>query len=276
MGSQPPPPMPHVRTQFGGDPTLAAEEMLHTIAESIKRQPRSLQKRIGPSEIGQACTRRLGYKLLGVAEKERPPAWKPTIGTAVHSHLESVFDAYNVAHLDDGQERYAIETTLTVGKLGDTPITGTADIYDRITGTNWDWKVVGPTQLKKYRASGPGEQYRTQAHLYGQGWWNAGHVCTHVGVIFLPRNGELSDAHIWCEKFDPVVARDALDRLNRVHDAIAADGAGALEDMPTSDDWCRYCPWFASGSTDLAAGCPGHPAATVNQPDQTQLVGLLG
>lgn len=275
-GSNPIGPLPAHLTQVGGDPQLAAKELLHTIAESITRQPRTLQKAIGPSEIGQACARRLGYKLLGTPERERPPAWKPTVGTAVHAHLEGVFDAYNVAnaHLMGGQERYLIETRVTVGTINGEPVTGTCDLYDRVTCTSWDWKCVGPTQLTKYKRQGPGPQYEAQAHLYGQGWWNAGLVCTHVGVVFLPRNGELKDAHVWTAPFDPVVASDALRRVEGVAIATGALGTAALASLPTADDWCSYCPFFRKDSTDLADGCPGHPSAAV-QDTGNQLSGLI-
>lgn len=274
--NQPVPPLPAQLTQVGGDPHLVARELLHTIEDSIRRQPRTLQKMIGPSEIGQACSRRLGYKLLGVPENERQPAWKPTVGTAMHSHLEGVFDAYNLKHAEDlgGQERYLIETKVTVGSINGQPVTGTADLYDRVSCTNWDWKLVGPTQLKKYRAQGPGPQYRAQAHLYGQGWWNAGLVCTHVGVVFLPRNGELADTHVWVEPFDPQVAAQAMRRVEGIAIAAQALGPQVLESLDTVDDWCSFCPFYRSGSTDLATGCPGHPTATVNDAGN-QLDGLL-
>ena len=263
IGSAPAPMLPVQHMQLGGDPNLVADELLHIIAESITRQPRSLQKAIGPSEIGQACGRRIAHKLLGTPERTMPPAWKPTVGTAIHAHLESVFDAYNVAnaHTLNGQERFLIETKVTVGQAGGRDICGTADLYDRITGTNWDWKTVGPTQLKKYKAHGPGQQYRVQAHLYGQGWRNAGLPLTHVGIVFLPRNGDLAEAVVWSEPFDPQVATDALNRLEGIQLAVDTLGPAAPGLFTPVDDYCGFCPFFKPGTQDLTGGCPGVEAA---------------
>ena len=89
------------------------------IIHAIENHPRSQQRAIGPSEVGEPCARKLGYKLLGAPERPQQPAWKPTVGTATHAWLESVFDAANlrgVATLD-GHERWMAETRLTVAYL---------------------------------------------------------------------------------------------------------------------------------------------------------------
>ena len=64
---------------------MSAQQAVYgMIRHAIAHHPRSLQKRIGPSEVGTPCDRRIGYKLLGHTENERGDAWKPTVGTAVH------------------------------------------------------------------------------------------------------------------------------------------------------------------------------------------------
>jgi hypothetical protein len=70
----------------------ARVDLMDAIRHKITHHPRSLQKRIGPSEIGNPCDRRIGYKLLGQPENPRGDAWKPTIGTAVHAWLEEALD----------------------------------------------------------------------------------------------------------------------------------------------------------------------------------------
>lgn len=124
---------------------------------------------------------------------------------------------------------------------------------------------VGPSSLKKYKASGPGDQYRTQAHLYGKGWANRGHKVTRVAISFLPRNDQLTGRYWWSEPYDPTIADNALARLARIHGAVAAVGAPVLAALPIADDHCLHCPFLATGSTDPANGCPGHSAAGITK-----------
>ena len=49
----------------GGSADLLKRELMHVIEDAIVNHPRSLQKRIGPSEVGHPCPRRIAYTLLG-------------------------------------------------------------------------------------------------------------------------------------------------------------------------------------------------------------------
>ena len=46
-------------------PDVLASELLAIVHDAIVGQPRSRQKRIGPSELGNPCDRRIGYRLAG-------------------------------------------------------------------------------------------------------------------------------------------------------------------------------------------------------------------
>jgi hypothetical protein len=240
----------------GSDPSLMKDELLWMIGEHIDAHPRSAQIRIGPSELGTPCPRRIAYKLNGTeAANPRKGAWKPTVGTAVHAWLEQALTIYN-----EGVPvpRFYLEQTVTVGTVGGVEITGNCDCYDRMTATVIDWKVVGLAGLKRYRLDGPGEQYRAQAHLYGRGFVNAGLPVDHVAVMFLPQNGELRDAHYWTEPYDEQVALDALNRADGISTLVAALGPRAAAALPTADAFCDYCPWYLAGATDPAEACRGH------------------
>lgn len=223
------------------------------ISTAITTAPRSLQKKIGPSEIGHPCARRVAYRVAGVEPVNTSPAWRPTVGTAVHTWLAETFAAAN-AGLEVA--RYLIELSVEVG-MG---ITGTVDLYDRAAGMANDWKVVSPSSLKKYRAGGPGRQYRTQVHLYARGLALRGLPVDTVAVTFLPNSGELHEAVFWHEPYDEQVATDALERLAAIQSMTSMGGAAAAAVLPTTGadpDWCRYCPYFLPASTDLAAACNG-------------------
>lgn len=255
------------------DSARSGADYLNVVRTAIDNHPRSLQKQIGPSEIGDVCERKIAYKLLGTVERERPSAWKPTIGTAVHSWLEDAFDADNLAHLSDmdGEERWMVETKVTSGFVpGVGFITGSCDLYDRVCAHVWDHKIVGRTQLKKYRSQGPSDVYRVQAHLYGQGWVNRGFPVDWVGICFLPRDGDLSDTFQWAEEFDSSVAENALARLGKIAAVVAESGEGAPAALTPGDSYCYFCPFFSPKSTDLSVGCPGF-----DLPEDSQLRGLV-
>lgn len=255
-------PLPDTLQQRGGSPQLLRSELLHLITEQINNHPRSLQTRIGPSEMGTPCVRRIGYRLLDTPEANpRTAAWKPTVGTAVHAWLEQAFTNTN----NTGVERFYLEQTVTVGQVNGVDITGNCDLYDRVTATVVDWKVVGLAGLRRYKKDGPGEQYRTQAHLYGRGWRNAGLPVDTVAVMFLPQNGELADAHLWAEPYNEQIALDALTRVGGVAALTSAAGPAALPLLPTADSYCGYCPWYRADTTDLTRGCPGeHGSASAH------------
>lgn len=260
----------------------AEADYMAAVVDAIVNHPRSLQKAIGPSEIGTPCARKIAYKLLGVEERPQKPNWRATVGTGAHMWMEETFDRANeqwaLEQGTPGVERYLIEERVHVGDhLDGTPITGSCDLYDRLTRTVIDHKNVGPTQLKKYRVQGPGGQYKTQANLYGLGWLRAGFPVEHVAISFLPRNGELDEAYWWSEPFDPVIAAQALQRLHGIETAIATLGAQAPTVLPTADDYCFGCPFYAPGSKDLSTGCPGD-SASIRRDEASannQLDGLL-
>jgi hypothetical protein len=227
--------------------TTVEDLYLGVIRDSITRHPRSLQKRIGPSEIGKPCDRWILHKLNGDGEPDRGPAWKPAIGTAVHDQLERWFDAANVPNAggDVTNWEWVTEQQVVVGTIGGTPIPGHSDLFHVPTGTVIDHKIVGPKQLTKYRIHGPSQQYRVQAHLYGKGFTDDGGwgPCRNVAIAFLPRDGELLNAVFWTEPYNPHLAAEAMLRANRLNLLLQVVGIdGALAASPLCDDeWCTWC-----------------------------------
>lgn len=241
----------------GGE--LLLGEVVDVIAHAVANTPRSLQTTVGPSELGTECVRRLAYRMAGVPKtNDSRVAWKPAVGTAVHAALEDMFTAANA-----GQERarWLVETRVDVGEVAGVPVTGSADLYDLVTGTVVDFKVVGTASLRAKRAAGhPGRQYATQLHLYGRGFRRRGLPVTSVAILAVPQNGELHEAWWWTEEYDEQVAVDALTRATTVAGLVAAAGPAAAAGLPTADAWCAFCPWHlpAADPGDLDSGCPGH------------------
>lgn len=219
------------------------DDLLSNIITAIKHHPRSLQKVIGPSEMGVECSRAILHKLNQDTEPDRGVGWKPTIGTGVHAWLEDTFNSINGDPGNQQHGRWLCELKVNVGTVGGTEIWGSVDLFDMWTGTVIDWKIVGNSTLRKYRTEGPSQQYRAQAHLYGQGYANAGQRVNMVAIAFLPREGELTDSFIWTEPWNPQIAADTLARVDSLARLLAEVGIDqALAQFPPcTDRWCDWC-----------------------------------
>jgi hypothetical protein len=193
--------------------------------------------------------------LLGTEPVNQPDQWLATIGTAVHSWLA---DAYIEANRGVVPARYHVEHRVEVAE----GLAGNVDLYDAERKLVLDWKVVGDTSLKRSKAHGPGDQYRTQIHLYGLGFRNKGHEVDHVGIAFLPRGGSLRGLHIHVEPFDESVALAGIERLNAAKQFVDLLGNKAIEQLPGTEAFCHFCPFYLPASTDLQVGCPGGDKTT--------------
>jgi hypothetical protein len=266
-----------------------ADELYTLIERRIMDHPRSQQVEIGPSEIGTSCARHLVYAMAATPQpRDRGAPWLPTVGTAMHDWLAEAVIAENQRL---GWTRYLVEMRVDAGAItayGD--LQGSADLYDRLTASVVDWKLVGVSKLKEYRRN-PRAEYRVQPHVYGRGFARRGLPVRRVVLMLLPRNGTtVREGVVWSEPYDERVALAAIGRAARVNalrlqlgldvalrvtngDLLAAgapgaaDPAGAPEDLavPIADD-CRYCPWLAAGSTDLTRACPGVTPGTTAMP----------
>lgn len=181
--------------------------VISTIKTALRNQPRSLQKRIGPSELGNECEHCLAAKLAGW-EQAPEAAWLPAIGTFVHAGLATIFEQH--------PDRYLVEHEVMVGWVGDTEIWGSSDLYDTHTGTVIDFKCVGATTLKKAK-NGPSRRYNVQAQAYGTGFVNAGHDVKRVAICYLPRNAVSLDQGVWWEDhYNPATAHVALTHIETI------------------------------------------------------------
>lgn len=251
-------------TMLGADPSLQWADLRHTIEHAIRNDPRSLQKRIGPSEVGHPCDRRLSYHLAGVHESQADGVnWKATIGRAVHAWLEGVFRDANDALVAAGLgHRFLVEQRVVGGTLNGEDIDGSTDLFDIAARTVVDWKVTTKKKIASYVRHGPGAQYEVQGQSYGAGWERRGVKVDRIAIVFLPRDGELAEGHMWSAPYDATVAPAAFARLGAISLAVRTLGPKAHELMATADAYCRFCPWYRAGSADIAQACPGDPHST--------------
>lgn len=279
--------------QRGADPRLLFDELKLVIGTAMNGHPRSHQKAIGPSEAGEPCARRLAYRMLG--GNGGASGWRPTVGTAVHSWLEGAVAFWNAQQDPAAGPRFVSEVKVNAGRWAGGDLNGTTDLVDLVTCSSIDWKVVGPSSLKKLGTAfrmgrGPGLRYEVQLMLYAAGLRAQGIQIDTVHLVALPAAGELDDAVHWSAPYDQAVVDAAFARLNRIHAIVTSLGAGGLavtneqlasigaDDLVDPDgatqapaigrntEGCRFCPSLVPGSTDLAVGCPG---AVTEQPTLT-------
>jgi len=249
--------------QLGPDPAAMAlkQELSEIILWNEQSSPRSLQKSLGPSELGDPCDRRIAYKIAGaVPVNIWADPWPAIVGTAIHDWLEKAINLY--------QDRVGDRGWLTELRVSPDPmVQGRSDVFNTRTKTILDYKTTGADKMRKlHRGQPPSPGYITQVHLYGLGHERAGREVKNVALLFFPRSGWLDDAFVWHEPYNREVALDALQRMYRI--------GFQLMDMdietnphrfqlinPTPGDNCVWCPFFSKEkSYDMTAdlgGCPG-------------------
>lgn len=197
---------------------------------------RTQQRQIGPSELGDPCTYCLARKILGLPEQRQfDDPWCAIIGTATHAWLADA--ALNDNKVGGGAWSTEIRVYPDTELL---PKGGSGDLYDDVTGTVIDHKIVGRDRRLMFKSKGPGVKYRRQIHLYGLGFRNLNLHVNHVAIAFWQRGGRLSDLYVWSEPYDEQVAREALDRYRLLRELCAQAGEEILPSLP-SDPGCFTC-----------------------------------
>lgn len=236
-----------------------AAELRQVITSHASRSARTLQKALGPSELGEECHRAVVGKMAGIGRTNHvSDPWPSIVGTAVHAWLEEAFSAENVRQ---GLTRWLTETRVTPLPL---PNSGTGDLYDGAERAVVDWKNLGKTTLDKLRRHGPPRKYRVQLKLYGLGFFHLGLPVERIVIAALPRTESTLDGmYVWEEPWaldDPELAQTFKETglRTRLAEQVVA---GHLDWMTVpavpSDDGCYFCPYYRPEATDGGSGCPG-------------------
>ena len=239
---------------------MLKSQLIEIILWGEDQNPRGHQVLIGPSEIGDVCDRRIGYRIAGVepCNTEFDP-WPSIMGTAVHSWLQ---DTVNKWVEKEGQTDWFTEATLNINDF----VEGHSDLYWVKHHTVIDWKTAGPDVLKKIRAEGPPPGYVIQAHMYGYGFEQTGMPVKKVALAFLGRAGWLKDMYLWVADYDRSIAENAMGRLYRIANKVVTMDVlnqshrwEQIEATPSNS--CGFCNWYAPGKDSEtgadATGCPG-------------------
>lgn len=240
------------------------------LARYESSRPRSVQRTLGPSELGTPCRRQIAMKLAGVEQHERGGLpWAPMCGTAVHGLMEAVLHAENDRA---GKQLWVIEETVQL----DEELHGHGDAYYVPDALVVDWKYTGTTARRKAaRKTVPNDQlvsadYRVQAHLYGLGHENAGRPVRHVRLVMLARSHDFRESVEWTEEYRPDIAIDAMTRFYATRDEVtnrdmATHPERLAEIESTPGEACKWCPFrrpTPAGGLDVdATGCVGDTAS---------------
>ena len=239
---------------------LLKSELVEIIRWHEQQNPRGHQALIGPSEIGDPCDRRIGYRIAGIPACNKDfDAWPAIVGTAIHSWLQTAVNNWMTCH---GSTDWRTETTLAVNEF----VEGHADLYWNKHDTVIDHKTQGPDVFKKTKVNGPAPGYVIQAQVYGYAFEQAGLPVKKVALAFFSRAGWLRDMYVWTADYDSAIAKNAIARMY----GIAAQVVN-LDILKESHRWeqvqatpsntCAFCPWYNPGKDPEvgadANGCPG-------------------
>lgn len=248
---------------FWSQPTEAPDNDPHTaimlarakeiIWSAENARDRSQQRTPGPSQIGGECARALAYTVLGYKPvNHTSDKWQAHVGTAVHASLAAAYE-----RADNNSGRYLVEHRVSMTTPQGIVVSGSLDIYDRLTGEVIDWKLPGSSSRKKYGRSGPPKGYRIQAHLYAYGLELAGESPKRVANVYLPPEGRLDDAVAWSEAYDRRIAETALRRLENVIITVGGDVRKIKTIPKTITPLCHWCSYWMANSPDTIVGCQG-------------------
>jgi hypothetical protein len=212
-----------------------ANELIKAVTASSKGSSRSLQKQVGPSEIG-GCRKKTWLKINGY-QSTNPNTLRLSaiMGTAIHTYIQEAFERQ-----DPFKERYILE-----GEFEYEGLMGHVDMYDKENCEVVDWKTVKKTNLTYF----PSKQQRMQVQLYGYLLTKNGTEVKTVTLVAIPRDGDERDIVYHSEPYDESVALAGLAWLKEVQEMTEAPA-------PEKDAFfCQhYCNFYDKTGT---AGCTG-------------------
>lgn len=244
-----------------------ADQIRGIITRENRNHPRSLQKALGPSEIGHPCSRKLVLHIIDAPECN--PGFDPLpseIGIAYHARMERHMLAENMRL---GRERYLTENRVTVWPAGvegcEPALAGSADCYDIDEQRVLDWKILGNTSMDELRLRGPKTSYRRQIQLYGKGFELLGYPVKSVALVAIPKSGTTYGIKVYEYPYDPTVSDQVQSRWHQL--LVLADVLGVEKNpqmiaaVEATEETCEFCPFFSrspDGSGYQCAG-PGKP-----------------
>lgn len=256
-------------TPVGGSSPWAsryAADIRRAWLEHANEDARTVQRHLGPSELGVECDRQVAGKIAGLPNTNHViDPWPSIRGRALHRFAEDVFGSDNARR---GLLRWVTEQRVTPHP--EHP--GTADLYDAVEQAVVDHKFLGESSMAKVRKQPP-RKYRGQLFLYGLGYWLLGLPVRRVVIAAYPATAaSLDGLYVWEHRFTDETGRVATEvaqllqaiftetHRRKAQAAQLSAGAVRFEDIPAhpDSDECYFCPFYRpQAARDDGPGCPG-------------------
>ena len=201
------------------------ELLLYVLHTKDASRSRSVQKQVGPSEIG-GCRRKVWYRLQGQPEtNENQSKLAAIMGTAIHAAIEEA-----IGHIDPESKEYLVETEVAYGDMK-----AHIDLFVPSTGAVIDWKTSKVKNLSYF----PSKQQRWQVQVYGYLLSKNGYEVKTVNLVAIARDGSEKDVKVHTEAYDEAVALEAFAWL---------EGVKSSETLPApekDESFCKdYCQYY--------------------------------
>jgi hypothetical protein len=256
-------------------------DLREIIVRQAHRSPRNLQTTLGPSEIGEVCSRQVVSKFSGQpATWHGVDPWPSVVGTAVHAWLADAFAKENNI---DGLLSNGLPHWITERRVAPHPsYPGNCDLYDSATYTVCDWKVLGPTSIAKIKSiDGPSRRYQVQLLLYALGYRNLGYRVDRVVLAALPRTApSLEEMYVWEHVLTPeddLLISQVIEQTRlryQVAQAVLRREILISQVPMTPGDSCSFCRYYRPQAAreiretgyQQGPGCPGHSPTSLCLP----------
>jgi hypothetical protein len=207
------------------------------LKEADQQKARSVQVELGASSVGGCRTQ--AWHILNQTPKtnHNTESLAAIIGTAVHESLYQALKAYDV---------FGDDFILEEG-FSDEYFKGHCDFYSRKAETVYDFKTV--TLAKLAKGGLPTKQQKMQVNIYAS-LIAQQHPVKRVGLVFIPRDGKMSDIVSWEDDYNPKLVQEARDWVAEVK---------AMDSPPPPERsaafFCReYCQFYDESG---AIACQG-------------------
>jgi len=195
--------------------------------EADSQRDRSTQVELGASSVG-GC-RAQAWHILNQTPKTNFNTEKLSaiMGTAIHTTIYEALKAHDIFGDD-----YILEEGFS-----DEYFKGHCDFYSRKSETVYDWKTV---TLEKLAKGGlPNKQQKMQVNIYAS-LIAQQYPVKRVGLVFIPRDGKMSDIVAWEDDYNPKLVDEARTWVAEVK---------AMETPPPPERsakfWCaNYCQYY--------------------------------
>lgn len=231
----------------GMDYTYGDMQVIETVKEVVvwaaAQSPRSRQIALGCSEIGHPCRRRIAMTMAGLQKVNfDPDPWPSIVGTSIHTWLENAINAY--------QLRFGSQGWLTeLEVMASSWLPGHVDLYHRGMGLVLDLKNPSRDNWRKMKKEGIGDTYFAQIQGYGKGVKRLGKPVKRVGILSIPRDGNLSE--LWCKTFpfdEPWIDAKMAELEQLGQELVELDVLDHPERWvqvpPTPSRLCGWCPFY--------------------------------